>query len=142
MALNEQQIAVILQASIERASELLREEGGFLPFGGRAKPSGDIEFVQLAPESEAEPLDALVGRLAEMLSGEAERGEILGSALVANAQRADEENGEAILVLVETAGFSRSVTVPYRIEGGQIELGRMSPEAVEPKVFAGVPEPG
>ena len=135
MALDENQLAVVLQASIERARELLHEDGGFLPFGARAKPSGEIEFVQLAPASEAESLDALFNRLGDMLAAEALRGEILGSALVAHARPAG-DGGNAVAVLIETQDFSRSVLVPYRIEQGSVELGEMTPQPAAPAVFA------
>lgn len=140
MALDENQLAVVLQASIDRASELLRHDGGFLPFGARAKPSGEIEFVQLAPENEGETLGELIGRLGDLLAGEARRSEILGSALVANARRSTEEQDEVIAVLVETPGFSRSITVPYRIERDEIALGQMILEPADPTVFARVAE--
>jgi len=137
MALDENQLAIVLQASVDRAGELLRNDGGFLPFATRAKPSGEIEFLQIAPESEAESLTALIGRLGEKLAGEARRSEILGSALVANAGMAGEEQGNAIAVLVETEGFCRSIVVPYRFERDEIQLGEMVPEPAEPRVFAG-----
>lgn len=136
MPLNDDQLAVVLQASIDRARELLKADGGFLPFGARAKPSGEIEFVQLAPESESETLGALLGRLGDGLAKEARRGEILGSALVANARVPGEEKGEAIAVLIETSGFCRSILVPYTTGLDGIELGQMMPEAGEPTVFA------
>ena len=46
MAVNEEGLAVFLQASIDHAKELLEEQGGFLPFGARARIDGDIEFVE------------------------------------------------------------------------------------------------
>ncbi len=137
MPLNENHLAVVLQASLERARELLEADGGFLPFGARAKSNGEIEFVQLAPDSESETLAAQYKRLGAGLAQEARTGQILGSALVANARLPDEKPGEAIAVLVETSGFSRSVVVPYRLENGSIELATMLPEEAEPVVFAG-----
>jgi hypothetical protein len=134
MALDEDQLAILLQASLERAGELLREDGGFLPFAGRVKRDGQIEFVQIAPE-EAEPLDALLDRLGRMLAAEARMGEILGSSLVANTRLGGEEAGEAMVVLVETPGFCRSIAVPYRMTGGGVELGEMTPQPAEPAVF-------
>lgn len=140
MALDEDQLAIVLQASVDRAGELLRNDGGFLPFAARAQPGGEIEFVQIARDNDAEPLDALLDRLGEMLADEAHKGVILGSALVANARVEGKQYPDAIMVLVEAPGFCRSIMVPYRLSGGDIELGEMSPEAAAPAVFAGVAE--
>ena len=134
MALDERQLSVLLQAGIEKARELLESDGGFLPFGARAKASGEIEFVQLGAEEDEAP-GALHRRLAGMLADEAGRGELLGSALIAHAS--GEDGALAITVLVETPGFSRSVVIPYQTAGGEIELGQMLPSEAEPVVFRG-----
>jgi hypothetical protein len=136
MALDEHQLAIVLQASIDRAGEMLRADGGFLPFGARAKPSGEIEFLQIGPAGEAEPLTALIGRLGEGLADEARRGAIVGSALVVNAHVPGEEQGDAIAVLVETEGFCRSIVVPYRLGREGVAFGEMIPQPAAPKVFA------
>jgi hypothetical protein len=136
MALDERQLAVVLQASVDRASELLRADGGFMPFGTRAKPSGEIEFVQIAPESETETFDALLSRLADMLAVEARQNAIIGSALVADVAEPSREAGRAIAVLVETPGFSRSILVPYRIGDNSVATGQMIPDEAVPTVFA------
>ena len=134
MALQESQLSVVLQAGIDKGRELIEAEGGFLPFGARAKPSGEIEFVQIAAEGEDGDPGTLQRRLGEMLTEEARRGELLGSALVAHALT--ESGATAIVVLLETPGFSRAIVVPYRIEGGSVELHRMEPAEASPVVFA------
>lgn len=139
MIIGEHQLAVVLQASLHRAGEMLREEGGFLPFGARAKPSGEIEFLQIAPAGDTEPPAALIGRLGEGLADEARRGEIVASALVANARAPGAEPGDAIAVLIEAEGFCRSIMVPYRFGPERIEWGTMMPESTSPKVFADLP---
>ena len=134
MALDEQQLSIVLQAGIEKARELLEHDGGFLPFGARAKPSGEIEFIQLGME-EGETPGSLHRRLGEMLTAEASRGELLGSALVADIRISGEAETPALAVLLETTGFSRSVVVPYRVAAGKVELGSMVPNEAEPLVF-------
>jgi hypothetical protein len=136
MVLDEHQLAVVLQASLDRAGEMLRADGGFLPFGARAKPSGEIEFLQIGPADEAEPLTALIERLGEGLASEARQGAIVGSALVANAHVPGEEQGDAIAVLIETAGFCRSIVAPYRLGREGVEFEEMIPQPAAPKVFA------
>lgn len=134
MALDEQQLSIVLQAGIEKARELLEHDGGFLPFGARAKPSGEIEFVQLGME-EGETLGSLHRRLGEVLATEAGRGELLGSALVADTRISGETETPALAVLIETTGFSRSVVVPYGLAAGKVDLGSMVPSEAEPVVF-------
>jgi hypothetical protein len=139
MILNEEQLGVILQASIDRASELLEQAGGFLPFGARALPNGDVEFLEAESGGEPEPLDALYRRIGALLAADARRHEILASTLVANAGLPagfDKDFETAISVLVEAPDFCRSVVVPYRKASEGIVLGKMIPEEAEPAVFA------
>jgi hypothetical protein len=139
MTLNEEQLAVVLQASIERAQELLEQAGGFLPFGARAKPNGEIEFLEADGAGGQDSLDALYRRIGAMLADDARRQEILASALVANAGLPagfDSDFETAISVLVEAPDFCRSVIVPSRAGADGIVLGKMIPEQAEPAVFA------
>jgi hypothetical protein len=137
MALDERQLAVILQASIDRASELLGQAGGFLPFGARARLDGRVEFLEAQRLGEGESLDELYRRIGAMLAEEAGREEILAAALVANATMASPGSPTAISVQVEAPEFCRSIVVPYRIAQDTVELGMMIPGEAEPAVFAG-----
>jgi hypothetical protein len=139
MILSEEQLGVILQASIDRASELLEQSGGFLPFGARALPNGDVEFLEAEGAGGQEPLDALYRRIGSLLAEDAQRHAILASALVANAGLPagyDKDFETAISVLVEAEDFCRSIVVPYRVQADGIVLGKMIPEEAEPAVFA------
>ena len=136
MILSEEQLAVVLQASIERASELLERSGGFLPFGARALPNGVVEFLEA--EGAEGPLDELYSRIGSLLAEDAQRHEILASALVANAGLPagfDDDFETAISVLIEAQDFCRSVIIPYRSAANRIVLGKMIPEEAEPTVF-------
>jgi hypothetical protein len=136
MELDQQQLGAVLQPSLDKAGELLFRDGGYLPFGARVGAS-EMEFVQLAPDSAGEAVDALWGRLVDMLALEAQRGEIIGSALIADARLAGEDEGAGVVVLVETAGFSRSVLARYKRVEDAIEFGPLTPQGAEPAVFAG-----
>lgn len=136
MAIGEDQLAVVLQASLDHAKELLDAAGGFLPFGTRALLNGDVEFLEAEGH---EPVDTLYRRIGVMLADDARRREILASALVANATlpvgvAADFET--AVSVLVEAADFCRSIVAPYRFVGEAVEFGTMIPEEADPVVFA------
>lgn len=146
MAIGEQELAVVLQASIEHAQELLGAQGGFLPFGARAWPDGSVEMVE-ATGGGGEPLDVLYRRIGEVLAENAAASEILASTLVANAslpEGADPGFTTAVSVLIEAPGFCRSIVVPYRFAGpagngvrGEIEFGQLIPEGADPVVFTG-----
>jgi hypothetical protein len=139
MALDNDQLAGILQACIEKAGDLLVNDGGFLPFGARAAPGGEIEFMQFAPESEDEGLDTLQGRLAAALKAAVDAGDAVGCALVAHVAMPEGENAQyerAIAVQVEAPGFCRLVVAPYGLEGDIVELGPMLPDTAQPAVFA------
>lgn len=143
MALDERQLSALLQASLDFARQLLVDEGGFVPFGARAKPSGEVEFVQLPVQGEGD-LDVIYQRIGDRLAEEARAGQILGAALVANTRvqgLSDDGFSTAMVVMIETTGFSRSVTVPYRLtpgDGGpaRVELGEMIPEEGPAVLFA------
>jgi hypothetical protein len=137
MILSEEQLAVVLQASIEHASELLERSGGFLPFGARALPNGEIEFLE---SDGPEPLDVLYRGIGALLAEDARRRDIVACALVANAGLPagfDRNFDTAISVLIEAPDFCRSVIVPYRLEASRAVLGKMIPEEAEPSVFTG-----
>jgi hypothetical protein len=138
MNLTEQQLAVVLQACIEHAKELLAESGGFLPFGARAKPEGEVEFLEARGAGRDEPLEALRNKFAAILAEDARENRILASALVANASLPagfDDVFDTAIGVLIEAPEFCRSIVVPYRIRSEGVELGEMIPEEADPAVF-------
>jgi hypothetical protein len=140
MILDEQQLGVILQASLDRAKERLEQTGGFLPFGARAKVNGDVEFLEAEGAPEQEPVDALYRRIGALLAEDARRNEILASTLVANARLPAGSRGSfdrAISVLVEAPEFCRAVVVPYRAGAEGATFGEFIPEEADPVVFTG-----
>ena len=136
MAVGEHELAVVLQASLEHAKELLETDGGFLPFGTRAGLDGAVEFLEVQGGSGGEAIDALYRRLAGLLAEDARKRQILVAAMVANASLPGDAPLTAISVQVEAERFCRSITVPYRIESGSVRLGEMIPEEADPLVFA------
>lgn len=136
MALDDRQLSVLLQASVDFARDLLEREGGFLPFAARVVPSGDVEFAQLLEEQDAS-VEQVYRRIGANVAEEAAAGMILGAAVVANTrvQGLDDGFETAMVVMIEAAGFSRSVTVPYTLIAGNVELGEMLPEESEAVLF-------
>jgi len=141
MAVDEHQLAVILQASVDHARTKLEEQGGFRPFGARAGLDGDIEILEATATSEDEPLEALHRKIGAILAEDASQGQILAAALVANAslpEGAASGFDRAVAVQVEAPGFCRSIVVPYRFagNGGALaEFGAMIPEEADRIVF-------
>jgi hypothetical protein len=138
-AIGGDQLAVLLQASLDRAKELLEVAGSFLPFASRADLTGAIEFLEIENGGGGETLDALYRHLGAVLAEDALRGGILAASLVANTGLpADVDGGfdTAVSVFVEARDFCRSIVAPYRFAGGAIEFGRMIPEEADPVIFA------
>jgi hypothetical protein len=146
MTLDKEQLAVVLQACVDFAKQLIKQNGGFLPFGARVRPGGEVEFLQLQREGEEEALEDYYRRTGAALADEARKDELLGAALIANVNLPDELDGEfeiAVAVLIEAPDFCRSILVPYRavpevLDGGTgtVELGKMIPQAADRVVFA------
>ena len=95
MILDEQQLGVLLQASLDHAKELLETQGGFLPFGARARVNGNVELLEGEGAAGQGPVDALYRQIGELLAEDARRHEILASTLVANANLPAEFGGSA-----------------------------------------------
>ena len=147
MDFTDRQLAVILQACVDFAGQLVGREGGFLPFGARVKADGEIEFVQLATK-ESETLGDLYDRTGSLLAGEARRNEIVAAALIANVSLPGHHHchGEhfhtAAVVQIETPNFCRSIVAPYRAGSSRdgkeraVEFAEMVPEEGERMMFA------
>jgi len=141
VALTDQQLAVILQACIEHAKTRLEEQGGFLPFGARVRPDGEIEFVEARDTGERESLDAVYRRISALVAEAGRANEIVAGALVANTglpEDAIPPFETAITIQLEAPGFCRGVIAPYRLVGdGQhkVELGDLIPDVAEPAIF-------
>jgi hypothetical protein len=144
MQIDERHLGIVLQACLDFARRMLEENGGFLPFGARAKRDGEVEFLQAGPENGEESLDALSRRIGMALADDARQGGILAAALVANASLPEGADGtyeRAVSVLIEAPEFCRSIVVPYRIGGSggraTVEFAKMIPEEADPVVYAG-----
>ena len=139
MAVGEEQLAVLLQASLDHAKELLEDQGGFLPFGTRASPSGEVDFLE-ARSAGGAAIEAVYRQIGSMLADDAGQGKILAAALVANAGLPEDvafAYETAVSVQVEAPGFCHSIVAPYRLIGGVADFGDMVPEEADPIVFAG-----
>jgi len=146
MDFTERQLAVILQACVDFAGQLVGREGGFLPFGARVKADGEIEFVQLAT-TDSETLGELYDRTGALLAGEARSNDIVAAALVANVSLPGHdacENGHfhnAAVVQIEAPNFCRSIVAPYRAGSSRdgkdraVEFAKMIPDEGERMVF-------
>ncbi len=88
MTLGERELAVVLQAAVDHARQRLAEQGSFLPFGIRAKPGGEIEFIEFQNFG-GQPLEALQSELIDTLRQET--GSLLAAGLVATVMLPDGE---------------------------------------------------
>jgi hypothetical protein len=145
--LTEDQLALILQACTDFAKQMLEEQGGFYPFGARVKLSGEIDFLQSVPDSDPVDLQKLYRKAEEALAEQARKGEILGAAIVANAELPEDpadDFRDAIRVLIDAPGYCRLIYQPYRMvlgakpgKLGAIETGEMFPVDAAQAIFSG-----
>ena len=148
MSLSNEQLGLILQASRDFAMKQLSEAGGFIPFGTRAMKDGEIDFMRVADkEITDDKLEEIFGRTQMMLADQAQQGDILAAATVANVQLKEGDAGKefekAIQVHVEAPQFSRVILVPYRYPDMEnvktvrdIAIGDMIPFDAPSVVFA------
>ena len=138
-AIGGDQLAVVLQASLDHAKELLEDARGFLPFASRADLTGAIEFLEIENGGGGATLDALYQHLGAVLAEDARRGGILAASLVANTGLPESGGAgfdTAVSVFVEARDFCRLIVAPYRFVGGAVEFGTMIPEEANPVIFA------
>jgi hypothetical protein len=142
-------LGTLLQISRDFAFRQIAEGGGFIPFGTQVKPDGDTDFIRMANDDTEGSLDDFFRLLQMALAEKAQQGEIVAAATVVNilasSAGVEIESGfdRAILVHVDSPGFSRAVIAPYRIETDQqdgrqyVIDGTMVPFEEVPVVFAG-----
>ena len=59
MSETHEQLALLLQASRDFALQQMARGNRLIPFAGRVKPDGEIEFVRFVDESSDLPLDQI-----------------------------------------------------------------------------------
>ena len=146
MALNDDQLAGILQNCVDFAKGIIEKMGGFAPFGGRVTPSGELEFFASEISVDAPTLEALYYKAEEILVGQAERDQILAGAITADVMVPDAIESafrKAIGVFLETPEYCRFVYATYQVSSEpvgsgtyQVELGEMFGVEGKPTIFA------
>lgn len=128
---------VLLNGSIEMASDLLAQDGEFEPFALALRKNGEI--LHLAPEDHDEDLEpeAVVETLRSALRDQ--RAALLAIAIVADVTLEDDDGQRmavAISVAMEhTSGDAVNCYVPYEIEGEEVQLADLLGEPGERFVF-------
>jgi len=138
------QLALLLQASRDFALEQMARGERLIPFAGRVKPDGEIEFVRFVDESSDLPLEDIYAGTQAVMADEASRGELLAVSLTTAVSLDEPEQGfdTALRVHVEAPGYSRQVLVPYAIDTaviggnkGTLRLGELVPYDVAAGIF-------
>lgn len=144
MSEQHERLALLLQASRDFALEQMARGNRLIPFAGRVKPDGEIEFVRFVDESTELPLDEVYAGTLSVMAEEAGRGELIAASLTAAVMLDEPEQGfdTAIRVHVEAPAFSREVLVPYAIDPaepgedkGSVRLGELVPYEAEATIF-------
>ena len=146
MSETHEQLAVLLQASRDFAFAQMARGARLIPFAGRVKPDGEIEFVRFVEEHSDLPLDEIYTGTQAVIAEQAVRGELLAASLTAAVRLDEPEQGfdTALRVHVEAPGYCRQVLVPYALEPaeadaekGTLRVGQLVPYEATPAIFAG-----
>ena len=140
------QLGAMLEASRDFAFQLLAEKGKLIPFGARAGSSGDIDFVRIADEESAVPLDRIYAATQDLLTSQAKAKEIIVATTVSHVSVeggiGDEGYERAIRIHVESEDFSRHIFAPYGVVPGEeegtatLQPGALVAQETDPVVFA------
>jgi hypothetical protein len=135
MALDDRQLAAVLQAIVDRAKELLGAGEAFLAFGTRCEADGTIEFID-PEERDPAAFEDVYQDLGALLAEEAAAGTLAAAAVAAHVSL-PEGAGNAVVIQLETDGVARSVALPYRAaEDGSIAYAQLVSQEAEPTIFA------
>jgi hypothetical protein len=134
MALDDRQLAAVLQAIVDRTKELLAAGEGFLAFGTRCEVDGAIEFID-PEERDPTAFEEVYQDIGALLAEEAAAGTLAAAAVAAHVSL-PEGAGNAVIIQLETNGVARSVTLPYRAAGnGSVAYAKMISQEAKPTIF-------
>jgi hypothetical protein len=129
----------LLDATVPRAENLLREHGEFFPFGAQMLPSGEIVQVAAYAGGEQPPSQDLIDLLQTSFKTRACYGEVVATALVYDVgvtPPGSDRKSDAIAVnLDHQNNYSVTVFFPYVIANGEPALGEAFGNIGENSVF-------
>ncbi|MGE0790126.1 MAG: hypothetical protein AB7S26_30915 [Sandaracinaceae bacterium] len=129
----------LLNGAVEVASELLAKESEFLPFALALATDGEVFHIEPEDDDLSGDEAQVVATLREGLREEALSGRWKAIAVVADVTLED-ESGEAMtsaihITMEHADGDPVNCTVPYAIEGEELELDDLFAEPGETVVF-------
>jgi hypothetical protein len=129
----------LLDATVPRAENLLREHGEFFPFGAQMLPSGEIVPVAVYAGEEQPPSQDLIDLLLTSFKTRAYDGEVVATVLlydVSVTPPGSDRKSDAIAVnLDHRDNYSVTVFFPYVIANGEPALGEAFANIGENSVF-------
>ena len=144
MSETHEQLALLLQASRDFAFQQMARGDRLIPFAGRVKLDGGIEFVRFVGEDSDLPLDEVYAGTQAVMAEEAARGELAAASLTTAVLLDEPDQGfdTALRVHVESPGYSRQVLVPYAVDPaaagedkGSLRIGELVPYEAAPAIF-------
>jgi len=129
----------LLDGTVPRAENLLREHGEFFPFGAQMLPSGEIVPVASYTGEEQPPSQHLIDLLQTSFKARAYDGEVVATALVYDVsltQPGSDRKSDAIAVRLDHRdNYSVTVFFPYVIANGEPVLGEAFGNTGENAIF-------
>jgi hypothetical protein len=121
------------------AKQMIKEHGEFHSFGAVIASSGQLTAVGAHTGEEPPDAGELYLSLWHSMQSQYQKREIIACAIAANVNIPAQFHPpfpDGIRVLLECAGFSRFIYLPYQISGDSVSYGDMIPVDVKPQVFA------
>ncbi|MBC3881923.1 hypothetical protein H8K35_10455 [Undibacterium sp. LX40W] len=145
MAATPEQLHALLLHCIDFSRTMLEKSGEFYPFGGTLSTDGKVCAVGGDNGEEHPKPQEIFLLLAEAFSSSAQKGEILGAALVADVNIPSHyapNYPDGVRVQLESEGFSRFIYIPYKIKKSgilrmsrQVEMAEPFSVEIEPSFF-------
>ncbi|NPC59398.1 hypothetical protein [Caenimonas soli] len=128
-----------MKEALPLAEKMLREHGGFYPYGAALDRNGKVVPVS-ASDGKARPAPAdLIRLLAAGFEEGAKKGKYQATALIYDARVLDPSSGvksDAIAVALDhRENYSVVVYIPYRVESGKYFPGKLFATKGESRVF-------
>jgi hypothetical protein len=125
-AIDPHKLEELLNYCIDFAKQMIESHGAFHPFGAVIVSSGTLNAVG-ADVGEEHPHGAKVFQfLQRAMRAQFEKGEIIAASIAADVNIPPDYQpvySDGVRVLMECAGYSRYIYLPYRISNGKGEYG-------------------
>jgi hypothetical protein len=136
-AIDPRKLEELLNYCVGFAKQMVESHGAFHPFGAVIVSAGTLNAVG-ADIGEEHPHGAAVFQFLQgAMSAQFQKREIIAASIATDVNIPPQYQPvypDGIRVLLECAGFSRYIYLPYRVSGGKAEYGELIPVDVSASI--------